>query len=228
MLPEGHCSRGLDEVVSLTKERIKQALALEEFDGAAAQSRMKPIPRADHRPPQQDGEPRQGAVLILLYEKDGEVHVVLTRRRDDLAAHAGQISLPGGRREGRETLEEAALRETGEEVGVRPLLIRLLGELAPLYIPPSDFEVHPYVGWYGQEPRFVPQDAEVAEIIEVPLARLFDSGVRQEETWKRGDISLKVPFFRVGAHKVWGATAMILSEFVERLQAELDGRTIGM
>lgn len=228
MLPEGRRGRGADEVVSLSKERIEQALTLEEFDGPAAQSRMKPIPRADQRPPQQDGEPRLGAVLILLYERDGEVHVVLTRRRDDLAAHAGQISFPGGRREGRETLREAAVRETGEEVGVRPPFIRLLGELTPLYIPPSDFEVHPFVGWYEQEPHFVPQEAEVAEIIEVPLARLLDSGVRHEETWERGDISLKVPFFRVGAHKVWGATAMILSEFVERLRAGNDGRTVGM
>lgn len=214
--------------MSLSKESIKRALALEEFDGPAAQSRMKPIPRAERRPSEQDGEPRQGAVLILLYNREGRTHTVLTRRRDDLAAHAGQISLPGGRREERETLQQAALRETVEEVGVRPALIRLLGELTPLYIPPSDYEVHPFVGWYARKPRFVPQDAEVAEIIEVPLARLLDSGVRNVETWQRGEISLEVPYFHVDTHKVWGATAMILSEFVERLQAELNGRTVSI
>lgn len=214
--------------MSLSKESIRRALALEEFDGLAAQSRMKPIPRAERRPAEQDGEPRLGAVLILLYNREGKTHTVLTRRRDHLPAHAGQISLPGGRREGRETLQQAALRETGEEVGVQPTQIRLLGELTPLYIPPSDFEVHPFVGWYEQNPRFVPQDAEVAEIIEVPLAHLLDSGVRQVETWERGDISLRVPFFYVGTHKVWGATAMILSEFVERLQAELDGQIVSI
>lgn len=214
-------------VESLSLKAVRRALQLEQFDGLAAQSRMKPVPRVERRPHDRAGDARQGAVLILLYSVEGQFHVVLTRRHEDLAAHAGQISLPGGRREGMETLQETALREAHEEVGVRRADVRILGELRPLYIPPSDFEVHPFVGWYEQTPLFVPQEAEVAEIIEVPLDHLLQAGARQEEVWERKGISMQIPFFRVGSHKVWGATAMILSEFVERLLAEADNEGQG-
>lgn len=213
--------------MSLSLKTVQRALQLEEFDGLAAQLRMKPVPRAERRPRDREGDARQGAVLILLYSADRQIYVVLTRRHDDLATHAGQISLPGGRREGLETLQETALREAHEEVGVRPADVTILGELMPLYIPPSDFEVHPFVGWHEQKPAFVPQEAEVAEIIEVPLDHLLQAGARQEEIWDRQGISMQIPFFRVGSHKVWGATAMILSEFVERLQAESGRRRRG-
>ena len=204
--------------MNLSPETIARALRLNEFDGLGAQSKMKPIPRPDRRPRQRPGRPRQGAVLLLLYRKEGITHLVLTRRRDDLDAHAGQISFPGGRREAVETLEQAALRETREEVGIQPATITVLGELTPLYIPPSDFEVHPFVGWHAQAPAFVPQPAEVAEILEVPLHLLLARKTRRQETWERSDMSLEVPFYNVGRHKVWGATAMMLSEFLERVR----------
>jgi 8-oxo-dGTP pyrophosphatase MutT (NUDIX family) len=164
------------------------------------------------------GKPRQGAVLLLLYLKQQQVHLVLTRRRDDLNSHAGQISLPGGRREGAETLEEAAVREAHEEIGVKPVAVTILGSLTPLYIPPSDFEVHPFVGWHAQTPAFMRQVSEVAEIIEFPLERLLAPETREEEEWDLRGARVIVPFFRIGTHKVWGATAMILSEFLERLR----------
>ena len=180
---------------------------------------MQPVPRENRRPPSRPGEPRLGAVLMLLYEKERQIHLVLTRRRDDLQAHAGQISLPGGRRESREALQHTALRETREEVGVLPAAITVLGRLTPLYIYPSDFEVHPFVGWYDGVPAFRPQPAEVAEIIETPLAALFDEQTRREEMWEWRDGALHVPFYQIGEHKVWGATAMMLSDFVERVRA---------
>ncbi|MDX1688893.1 MAG: CoA pyrophosphatase [Candidatus Promineifilaceae bacterium] len=190
-----------------------------EFDGPAAQSQMQPVPRENRRPPSRPGDPRLGAVLMLLYEKEQQMHLVLTRRRDDLQAHAGQISLPGGRQEPQETLRETALRETREEVGVPPAAITILGQLTSLYIFPSDFEVHPFVGWHDGVPAFRPQPAEVAEIIETPLAAFFDEQTRREEMWEWRDNPLQVPFFQIGEHKVWGATAMILSDFVERVRA---------
>ena len=175
------------------------------------------------RPPEQQGDPRQGAVLLLLFPRQHELRFVLTRRRDDLAAHAGQISLPGGRREDGESLQETALREANEEIGIDRNAVAILGRLAPLYILPSDFEVFPFVGWHEEPPAFVPQLSEVAEIIEVPLADLLDKKSRGEEVWRRRGITMNVPFFQVGAHKVWGATAMMLSEFAERLYAQSDG-----
>lgn len=208
--------------LKLEREDIEAALRLPQFDGRGAQTRMQPIPRANQRPPERPGQPRKGAVLILLYPRSGQTHLVLTRRRDDLDSHAGQISLPGGRQELDETLEQTALRETMEEVGVRPARVDLLGELTPLYIPPSDYEVHPFVGWHETTPSFVPEVAEVAEIIEVPLSLLLDDGTRQNELWTHRGYELHVPFFQVNSHKVWGATAMMLSDFVGRLLADAE------
>lgn len=209
---------GGEENLRLSLATITEALRLHDFDGFGAQAKMKPIPRPDQRPPGRPGRPRQGAVLLLLYPRQETTYLVLTRRRDDLNAHAGQISFPGGRRERLETLQEAALRETQEEVGIHPAGVNILGQLTPLYIWPSDFEVHPFVGWYEQTPLFVPQPAEVAEILEVPLQILLAGETRRQETWERSGVSLDVPFYHIGTHKVWGATAMMLSEFVERLR----------
>lgn len=161
-------------------------------------------------------------MLLLLYNKSDQLYLVLTRRRDDLPFHAGQVSLPGGRREGAETLQQTALREADEEIGVETDDITILGGLTPLYVAPSDFEVHPFVGWHRQTPAFVPQAGEVAEIIEAPLHDLLRNEAREEETWERYGDLIRVPFFRIGRHKVWGATAMILSEFVERLRKPPD------
>ena len=198
---------------------MRRAVNLTEFDGPAAQSQMQPVPRTNRRPPSQPGEARQGAVLMLLYEKRREMHLVLTRRRDDLDAHAGQVSFPGGRRESHETLRDTALREAREEVGVPPAAVTVLGELTPLYIFPSDFEVRPFVGWHEGAPAFQAQPAEVAEIIETPLAALFDEQTLGEELWEWRNRPLQVPFYQIGEHKVWGATAMILSDFIERVRS---------
>lgn len=201
---------------------IRQALSLSDFDSLAAQGKMKPIPRELQRPSGMGGKPRESAVLLLLYPRDGQTTLVLTLRRHDLNAHAGQVSLPGGRLEPGETPAEAALREAHEEVGIHPSRVRLLGTLASLYIPPSDFEVHPFVGWHEQPAVFAPQPGEVAELLEVPLLSLLDVSTRREEIWNRRGLELQVPFFGVGRHKVWGATAMILSEFLERLRLVAD------
>lgn len=207
----------------LSLQEVRQALHLAQFDSLSAQSLMRPIPRSMTRADDLQGAPRQSAVLLLLFGRQSQLHFVLTRRRDDLSAHAGQISLPGGRREDDESLQETALREAHEEVGVEPQAVKILGRLARLYITPSDFEVFPFVGWYEETPAFVPQLSEVAEIIEVPLVHILDDGLRQEEVWEhKGDL-MHVPYFQIGGHKVWGATAMMLSEFAERLRTQSNG-----
>lgn len=207
-------------------EDVRQALKLSKFDSISAQGRMKPVPRSMSREPQRPGNPRQGAVLLLLFHHQQQLHFVLTRRREDLPSHAGQISLPGGRREDGETLEQAALRETYEEIGIKPTKITLLGTLEPLYISPSDFVVYPFVGWCAQRPAFVPQLSEVAEIIEAPLVKLLDEEARREEVWDRSGLAMNVPYFNIEGHKVWGATAMMLSEFAERLRAQRNDSVI--
>lgn len=200
---------------------VRQALTLPDFDAVAAQKKMAPISRPERRPESLPGKARLGGVLILFYCRQHELHLVLTRRRDDLNSHAGQISFPGGKHEEDETLQDTAVREAHEEIGIDPAAVTILGELTPLYIPPSDFEVHPTVAWYsnGQQPEFYPSDAEVAEILEVPLRHLLHPETRVEELWDWRGGKVLVPYFNVEGHKVWGATAMMLSELVERLRA---------
>jgi 8-oxo-dGTP pyrophosphatase MutT (NUDIX family) len=197
---------------------VKRALQSADFDTEAAQHKMVPRPRGS-RPPEMAGRPRQGGVLVILYLLNGRTHLVLTRRRDNLNSHAGQISFPGGRREEGESLKTTAVREAQEELSVNPSALNHLGRLACLYIPPSDYEVHPFVAWHDGRPEFVPQVDEVAEILEVPLAHLVDPATYREEMWEIRGFQVEVPYFLVDGHKVWGATAMMLSEFLERLRA---------
>jgi 8-oxo-dGTP pyrophosphatase MutT (NUDIX family) len=200
-----------------SKADIRKALNLPGFDVEAAQNKMIPRPRGTQLPGS-SGPTRQGSVLLVLYLLDGQNYLVLTRRRDDLQAHAGQISFPGGQREDGESLEEAAIREAQEEVGIKPGNLSILGHLECLYIPPTDYAVYPFVAWHTGQPQFTAQVEEVAEILEVPLGHLLNPDNQFEELWEIRGFQVQVPYYLVGPHKVWGATAMILSEFLERLR----------
>lgn len=206
--------------MKLTTAVIRQALTLPDFDPQAAHYHMLPIDRRDRvRSPELPGRPRIGGVLLLLYCHRRTMHLVLTRRRDDLTSHAGQISFPGGRREPGETAVAAALRETEEEIGVPATAVTILGQLTTIYIPPSDYEVHPFVGWVndGARPTFVPELREVAEILEVPLAQLLDPDTREVGPIPVRGATYNVPYYNINGHKVWGATAILLSEFLARI-----------
>ncbi|MSP12171.1 MAG: CoA pyrophosphatase [Chloroflexi bacterium] len=160
--------------------------------------------------------PRHGAVLLLLYPRNGELYLVLTRRTHTVATHKGQVSLPGGAFEsGDASYIQTALRETQEELGVPLAEVHVLGELTPLYIPPSQYQIHPVVGYSQTPPVFQMNTHEVAEILEITLEYLLSSNCRQEEDWELEGQRSPVPFFDVLGHKVWGATAMVLAEFVE-------------
>jgi 8-oxo-dGTP pyrophosphatase MutT (NUDIX family) len=145
--------------------------------------------------------------------------VVLTRRPEYPGAHGGQISLPGGRREGDEPLQITALREAQEEVGLAPDAVEVMGRLSPLYTPPSNFYIYPFIAYSSARPAFQPDAKEVAELIEAPLSLLLNPAIRKEEIWHFPNYGERhVPFFDVFGHRVWGATAMILSEFITLLQ----------
>jgi len=208
----------------LTIDKIHKALELEPFDTLTAQKKMMPFDSAQRSLPESKASIRVGAVLVLLYWRDHEIYLVLTKRRDDLHSHAGQISFPGGRHEESETLLTTALRETEEEVGIPITAVQSLGQLTTIYIPPSGFMVHPFVGWYqnGGAPQFTPSEDEVAQIIEVPLMTLLDPKTAVAEPWDFKGHKVMVPYFSVQGHKVWGATAIMLSEFIERLRLVVD------
>ena len=161
-----------------------------------------------------DRDCRNAGVLVLLLPQDDDPAVVLTVRREHLPDHAGQISFPGGQREGDESLLDAALREAEEEVALPPASVRVLGRLTPLYIPPSNFCVHPFVGRTEGAPELHPTDEEVEQVLRVPLAHLLDSAPHSTETRRLGGTDVEVPYYDVAGHTVWGATAMMLAEFL--------------
>jgi 8-oxo-dGTP pyrophosphatase MutT (NUDIX family) len=198
--------------------QIEQSLRLrlaETLPGVQAQLRFAPSPlrpgwRAGHYPP----DSRTAAGLILLYPRDNDVAVPLTVRASGLARHAGQISLPGGATDPGETLSQAALREASEEIGVDPSTVRVLGELTPVHVLVSGFTLHPIVGVTDQRPDFVAAPGEVDEILEVSLDHLRDASRIGRDTRVREGVAVEYPYFDLLGHQVWGATAMILGEFI--------------
>lgn len=201
---------------------VERALHLPAFDVLRAQREMAPTARAFTRMPEKPGQPRRGGVLVLLYPLKGQLAFTLTRRTETVENHRGQISLPGGAWEQGETLAETAVREASEELGISMETAQLIGRLESLYIPPSDFEIHPFVACRPERPAFVPNPAEVAELLEVPLAALLDTGLHQVEDWVIRGYDVRVPFYHLQGHKVWGATAIVLSELEGRLRATLE------
>ncbi|HLY26919.1 MAG TPA: CoA pyrophosphatase [Aggregatilineales bacterium] len=205
---------------ALTLDVLRRAVALSGFDPAPAQLRMAPRPRPLRRAADRVGNPRLAAVLILVYPILDKLYFTLMRRPEYEGVHSGQISLPGGSREGDETFEQTALRESREEVGVTAP-VQVIGALTPIYVPPSDFEIHPIVGTLPQRPTLKADPGEVAEIIEAPLSILLDEQLKGSEELRRDGFTFTVGYYRVGSHKVWGATAAILSELEARLQRAL-------
>lgn len=170
-----------------------------------------------------EGDPREGAVLLLLYPRERRLFLLLTRRSTYVFHHKGQISLPGGAREpGDTSLWQTALREAAEEVAVAPEEVRYVGILSPLFIAASRFEVHPFIGYVPVRPDFAPNDYEVAALIEMPLCRLLAEDAKDEDVWVRQGIERRVPLYLYGEHIIWGATAMILCELETVLRAEVD------
>ena len=198
--------------MAITIEHVRAAMR-GPLPGLQAQLTMAPQPRPFSPPP--GVEPRQAGVLLLLYPVHDVLHLALTVRTPDLNHHSGQISLPGGGwEEGDASLQETALREAHEEIGIAAEGLELLGSLTLLYTSPSNNIIHPFVAYASQHPAFRPDPKEVAELLEVPLQLLLDPATQREEDWIWRGAPLRVPFYAVGEHKVWGATAIILAEFV--------------
>ena len=196
--------------------RLREALS-RPLPGLDAQLRMAPEPRLGWDPLKFPDGARDGAALLLVYPHDETLHIALTVRGTGLRNHTGQVSLPGGRVEGGETLEAAALREATEEIGVDPSTVEVLGRLTPLHIPVSGFLLHPIVGYTSMRPAFQRAEWEVARIIEAPVSLLADPAIVKREIRTRvvkgQSIDVDVPYFDIDGEKVWGATAMVLAEF---------------
>jgi 8-oxo-dGTP pyrophosphatase MutT (NUDIX family)/NAD(P)H-hydrate repair Nnr-like enzyme with NAD(P)H-hydrate epimerase domain len=159
---------------------------------------------------------RVGAVLALAAERDGDLAFLLTKRRDDLPTHPGQVSFPGGRREPGETTVEAALREASEEVGLRPDSVEVLGPLPAFYVPPSRYWLAPVVGRWIAEHQLRAQETEVAALVWAPLRLLLDV-----DRWRK--VRLSVTGWALAwqldeGHVLWGATALVMAVLLDALE----------
>lgn len=211
-------------VPDLSPESVRGALAASRGMVPAVSPRMhrrdergQIIPRAGGPPPGRTAA--QAAVLVLLYPRHGELHVAFTRRTDHLAHHRGQISFPGGAVEPEDaSFLDTALREAQEEVGIGTRDLQVWEELEPVYVPPSNYLVHPFVVYAGRRPDFHPDPNEVAELLEVPLSSLMRPESFVLEPREMDGQRFLEPLFRYQSHRIWGATAIVLDQLLERIK----------
>lgn len=211
----------------LKLETFKQRLIDPAIDGLWMRQHLLPqfldgnTPARPIAPPPGAPPARIGAVLVLLYLHENRVYLPLTVRTTALRNHSGEISLPGGSFDaGDGDLQRTALREAWEELAIPPDQVTIWAQLTPVWIPVSNFQITPFVGWSAQRPTFAPAAGEVAELIEAPLDVLQQPGIVQREEREIRGQRMLIPYFALDDHKVWGATSMILAELVGKLQQE--------
>ena len=160
------------------------------------------------------------AVLVPLFFVGGQLHAVFTKRRDDLRRHAGEISFPGGRQdieEGEEDLRDTALREAEEEIGLPRDAVDIVGALTPTPTIATNYAVYPFVGVIEPGHRWQPSAAEVAEVLELSVPDLR-AGYRRKRLLRRG-VPFRTDVYIVGEHLIWGATARMVGDLLERVPA---------
>ncbi len=198
-------------------ENIKYELR-KPLPGKDAQIKMAPVAHLN-RFSLDDKNARKGGVLLLLSYQQKQLHVTLIKRAKDGGAHSGQISFPGGKCENFDAnIIETAKRETFEEVGVAPERIEVLGSLSSLYIPVSNYLVFPAVGFVLDEPKFVPDKNEVDKILNIPLEYFFSEKYKKKQKISARNYIIDAPCYQINGYTIWGATAMIMSEFIEILK----------
>lgn len=166
------------------------------------------------------------AVLVPIYKKDGEYHVLLTKRTEELEYHKGQICFPGGSHHDEDdSLKDTALREAYEEVGIRPEDVEILGELDSMGTLTSNFLITPFVGIIPYPYEFTVSKHEIDELVEVPLSALADDSNYWEETRSAEGVTGKASFFKYKDMVIWGATARVLKQLVELAFKKADDTT---
>ena len=203
----------------INRKTIESALQLDGFENWVPSFYRESMDRPRSRPSSLDGDGRLGAVLLLLFEEEHDIKIVLTRRSEELKHHPGQISFPGGRVEGKESLQQAAIREANEEIGVHPESIQIVGSLNQIYIPPSDFTVSPFVGWHHGPPILNPQESEVAEVLVFSISDLLNPLALIDGPFECGGKARTAPHYSVNESAIWGATAIILTELLDRIRS---------
>jgi 8-oxo-dGTP pyrophosphatase MutT (NUDIX family) len=170
-----------------------------------------------HRQKQTITDPKRipSAVLVPIYYKEGQCHILFTRRTDNVKEHKGQISFPGGARHGGESLLNTALREAAEEVGLSPADVKVLGELDDTATVISNYIVTPFVGVIPWPNKLKADGWETDELIEAPIAVLLDKKSREDRDEVIEGKPVTSYFYHYGGRVIWGATARILHQFLE-------------
>ncbi len=185
-----------------------------QLPGVRAQQKMAPAP--DHRPDLDnlDGMNTRASAVLILFSLEDPHSILYTVRNEQLLHHGGQISFPGGRQEPDETPRETACRETAEEVGVHPHQYEITGCLSPIFVPPSQFIIHPWIAFCGERPAVSIQTTEVSEAFWVTMDDLLDQEKIKTRKLSYRQKTLTYPYWDVHRVPLWGATAMITSEIV--------------
>ena len=200
-------------IIDSIKNELKKPLP-----GIESQLRMAPKSRLENLL-QKTEDSKKSGVLLLLYYKNDNLHLVFIKRAVNGSVHSGQISFPGGKYdEGDNDLIYTSLRETHEEIGVKPSEIEILGNLTTLFIPVSNYIVFPCIGYCAKKPDFVLNESEVDGLIEIPLKDFLDEQNLILDLVEVRGTQFEVPVFKVKENKIWGATAMIMNEFVHLLK----------
>ena len=201
----------VDKKIALLKKRLSKKSLL---PGWSSQKKMAVIPinniTAKAFIPPKDA--KQASVAIILFEKDGDISFLLTKRTSNVEHHKGQISLPGGAIELWETPKAASLRESNEEIGIDTASLSLVGNLSTLYTPVSHFNIHAYVWFSNQYPKITINQSEVEEVYEISIKELLKEETYSTTPISKAGMDINVPAFHFSDCVCWGATAMIISE----------------
>ncbi len=196
------------------RENLLHSFSTLKLPGKQYQDLMAPSSRNPENI-RHDSSPIPSAVMILLYPKNNQICIPLIKRPDYNGAHSGQISLPGGKYESNDhTLKNCAIRETQEEIGIECSPSQIVGSLTPLFVPISNYNITPFIAILQEEPQFTICHNEVKYIIELPLNHILEKKYQSRKNIQI-DKKLIAPTYNINDEQIWGATAMILSEFSE-------------
>jgi 8-oxo-dGTP pyrophosphatase MutT (NUDIX family) len=200
-----------ERLINEIRYNLKQPLP-----GLSAQQYMSPSFRGEQPKPTDSRGLRQSAVLISLFPENNRLNTLLIKRATYNGIHSGQISFPGGKYEEVDgSLVQTALREASEEVGINPSKVEVLGTLTPLFIPVSNLQVLPVVGLLNEKSELHLNSYEVEYTITVPICHLKNPINHMQKTVLVREYSIEAPYIKVDREDIWGATAMIIAEFIE-------------
>lgn len=215
---------------TIYKKKLVDLLA-QGLPGERAHDEMMPYIRMGAEEARAKKQPRESAVMLLLFEEHNDLFGVFIERAQG-GVHSGQIALPGGKKEPNDPqLLFTALRETAEEIGIRSEQYEIVGELSEVYIPPSNFVAKPFVGWLPGRPHFAKQDLEVVDILCLSLSKLLKRDNLQRKVTRLPvyDVDVEIPYFGIDHRYIWGATALMINEFrwiFSQVYAQIHGQDL--